>query len=430
MATGNKITEKLEYKTDIITAYDGSEQRIKTRQHPRHTLSYDYSAMEINHALYLRGLMRMRQSDTYYVPMWHDVAYLSEDFVANGKLLRIDPKYLYCFDEVDYIEIFRRDAVETQDNSVNLVRRVERYSEQGISLMQKIDHDLDMRNTFIYPLKKCATQPTSGQEYVWSNGSEVAINYEDLLRKASVHIPYKYQHDYVYDLPQRNRWNIPEQYAGKEVFTKSPEWLSDSSVQLSVDKNVYRLDNETGGFVYDLINRKSSDTHTFDYVFRRQFQIHNIKKFFKRVCGKWKSFYMPTWAQDFPICRSINANDNAIYYDFSKLRQYYQSNERKKSIIIFTKDWHTYIFDIMAYTYEILEYEDNKRIGKLLLMTETGVNIDVNNILMCSYFNLVRLDQDELQLNYESNEVATTTMVFKEIDPPVTLISDNTGGGR
>jgi hypothetical protein len=68
--------------------------------------------------------------------------------------------------------------------------------------------------------------------------------------------------------------------------------------------------------------------------------------------------------------------------------------------------------------------EDNKRIGKLLLMTKTGVNIDVNNILMCSYFNLVRLDQDELQLNYESNEVATTTMVFKEIDPPVTLVSD------
>ena len=426
MASGNKITEKLEYKTDIITAYDGSEQRIKTRQHPRHTLSYDYSAMEIDHALYLRGMMRMRQSDTYYVPMWHDVAYLSEDFVANGKLLRIDPRYLYNFDEADYIEIFRADDVRSEDT--NIVRKVERYSEQGISLVKKIGQDLDMRNTWIYPLKKCATQPTSGQEYVWSNGSEVTINYEDLLIPGHVHIPYKYKYNYDYDIPQKNRWNIPEQYAGKEVFTKSPEWTSDSSVQLSVDKNVYRLDNETGGFVYDLINRKSSDTHTYEYTFRTQFQIHNIKKFFNRVCGKWKSFYMPTWAQDFDICRSINANDNAIYYEFAKLRQFYQTNERNKSIIIFTKDWHTYIFDIMSYTYEILEYEDNRRIGKLILMTETGVNIDVNNILMCSYFNLVRLDQDELQLNYESNEVATSTIVFKEIDPPVTLIKDQEGG--
>ena len=40
-----KITERYEFKTDIITAWDGHEQRIKTRQLPRHFLTYDYSAM-------------------------------------------------------------------------------------------------------------------------------------------------------------------------------------------------------------------------------------------------------------------------------------------------------------------------------------------------------------------------------------------------
>lgn len=412
MASGNKITEKYEYLTDVITSYDGSEQRLKLRQYPRHFLTYDYSAMEIDHAIYLRGIMRMRQSDTYYIPMWHDVAYLKEDFVANGKFLYIDPLYLYNFDECEYLEIFVRDDVK--QIGVNIVKQIERYTPSGIALKKKIPRALDIRNTWIYPLRKCSVQPTAGQQYVWSNGSEVGLNYEDLNLPSKIHIPSRYRWEYDYDLPQKNRWNIPETYNDREVFTKSPEWIEDSSVQLSVDKNVVRCDNETGAVVYDLVTTKSSDIHTFEFTFRSQPQIHNIKKFFKRIAGKWKSFYMPTWAEDFPICRSIDANDNAIYYEYTKLKQFYISNVRQKAIIIFTKDWKSYIYEIMAYTVETLS--DGNEYGKLLLMETVKVNIDLDNILMCSYFNLVRLDQDELQLNYESNTVATTTMAFKEID--------------
>ena len=43
-------------------------------------------------------------------------------------------------------------------------------------------------------------------------------------------------------------------------------------------------------------------------------------------------------------------------------------------------------------------------------------NLSVSNILMASYMNLVRLDSDELQLNYESNDVTNTTLVMREVD--------------
>ena len=43
---GNSITEKYEYKTLILTSYDGHEQRIKNRQYPRHFVTYDYPAMD------------------------------------------------------------------------------------------------------------------------------------------------------------------------------------------------------------------------------------------------------------------------------------------------------------------------------------------------------------------------------------------------
>ena len=141
-----RITEKIEYLTDIITAYDGSEQRIKLRQLPRYSYSYDYDAMNEYQAQWLRGQTRMRQSDLWYIPMWHSPAYLSEDFVEHGKLLHIDSDYMYNFRNCDYIEIFFGDDFKQLSN---IVREVHSYVDGGIRLKKKIDQRLFTENTFI-----------------------------------------------------------------------------------------------------------------------------------------------------------------------------------------------------------------------------------------------------------------------------------------
>ena len=102
--SGKSITEKYEYKTDIITSYDGHEQRIKTRQFPRRFLSYDYPAMDCLEAQWLRGLGRMRQSDTWYIPMWQSPGYLRDDFIG-GKGLYIRFEDMYNFRDCEWIEI-------------------------------------------------------------------------------------------------------------------------------------------------------------------------------------------------------------------------------------------------------------------------------------------------------------------------------------
>ena len=104
-----RITEKIEYLTDIITAYDGHEQRLKLRQKPRYSYSYDYDAMDAYQAQWIRGQTRMRQSDLWYIPMWHSPAYLKEDFVQHGKVLYIQEDYMYNFRDCEYIEIFWED---------------------------------------------------------------------------------------------------------------------------------------------------------------------------------------------------------------------------------------------------------------------------------------------------------------------------------
>ena len=409
-----KITEKIEYKTDVIKMYNGDEQRIKTRQVPRHMLTYDYSAMDAYQAQYLRGILRMRHTDTYYVPMWHQPVYLIENYIKYSKALYIDMSYAYNLLDSEYIMIFNHDDV--CDIGANIYKQVHRYDNEKIMLKKGIKKDLFKENTFIFPLKKCSVQPNAGLQYIYSNGTEVGISFEDLNAGVKTELPYTIWHDYQTDIPRYNPFKLPEEYEGKEVLLIAPQWLEDNSVGLSVDKGAYRLDNETGIFLYDLSNTISYDLHTLEVYFMRHEEINNFKKFFHRMSGMYKSFYMPTWVNDFQIDRDIEASDNAIYTKFDRMYKYYLTNGRKRNLVIFTKDFKSYILKIQSYTYEKLK--DDITYGKIIFESMVGFNAKKEDILMCSFFNCVRFDSDALQLNYESTEVANVTLSFREVNDP------------
>ena len=418
MTQAMKITEKYEFLTDIITSYDGTEQRLKLRQYPRHYLTYDYSAMELYQAQYLRGIMRARQTDMWYIPMWHNPAYLTENFVKDGFALKVSSEYLYNFDECEYICAYFKDSiVDLTDTGRSIVREVNLYTNTAIEVKNKIPKRLQKENTFIYPLRRCILHPTLGLQYGFSNGSEVALTFEDLNVKSKVHLPYTIRYDYYPIDFQYNRWDLPLKFNNLEVFFVEPKWEEDGDNQLDVGKNVFRMDNESGLFMYDLKNNHSYDTHSYTMYFETQGKINNLIKFFKRMCGRYKTFYMPTWANDLEITRDIKAGVNYIYTDFSRLYKFYLGNGTKKHIVIFTKDWKSYIYPVLSYTKETLTINGApKEFGKLMLQSTITTALKVEEILMCSYFNLVRFDDDTLTLDYETNICARVNIVVKEVD--------------
>ena len=131
--------------------------------------------------------------------------------------------------------------------------------------------------------------------------------------------------------------------------------------------------------------------------------------FFNLIKGRYKSFYCPSWVNDFtPIS---NIEFGSVYIDAADTYRYYGSTSRKKHVIVFTKDWKSYILEIMNITVETV---NDKRIGKIIFVSASKIELD--NILMISYLNLVRFDSDDLKINYESTEVANVNLSFAEVD--------------
>ena len=343
--------------------------------------------------------------------MWHDVAYLEKDYTKNDKELFIQPEFMYGFRDCQYIEIFSGDDV-TQCG-VNQVRKVTRYIGNAIVIKQGIKRSMSTKNTWIMPLRKCSIQPMNGYNYVYANGANTTLNFEDLLEKYTIDIAKKYKFDYDEDLELFNLFDLPKTYNNKEVFLFTPSWVQDDDMQLTVDKNINRLDNETGIYLYDLKNNRSYDTNMWEFILREKKAINYMIKFFKNMGGEFKSFYCPTWANDIQPAFDIQAGKNIIYTKISSMAQYYLTNGRKKRIVIFTKDWHSYIYTIIGYTTETI---DDSKYCKILLDRQITENFKLDNVWMISYFNNVRFDSDALELNYETNVVANCVLSFKEID--------------
>lgn len=401
-----KITEKYEYKTSIIASYSGKEQRIKTRQHPRHFLSYDYSAMDEFQAQWLRGIMRTKQTDVYRIPMWQDVTHLRTDHVG-GKALYIEERSMYQFDNCDALLVFKHDD---HLQKTNLAREIRRYEDGIIGMRRPIHEPLDLRNTWIYPLRRCAIQPASDVNYVFHKGTEVTLNFEDLLYKVneSTQIPHKYVDEFQ-PTELFNKFNLPLKLDDKLVFTITPQWVDEGSLSLTINKYAHKLDNTTGAFFYDLISPKSADIHSMDLYLMCREMINNVKRFYHKVGGMYKSFYCPSWVQDLTPCRDIKKEDNFIYTEYNNLYKYYVGNPRQKKLVILTKDFQSHIVDILAYNYE-------DKLGKIMLKAPVGIDIALKDIYMISYMNLVRLNSDDLSLDYESHEVAKTQLTFLEVD--------------
>ena len=403
-----QITEKLSFQTDIIQSYSGKEQRIKVRQYPRKFYTYNYDAMDKFQAQWLRAILRIPQNEIYYIPMWQDVIHLTEDYY-NGSALYVEEETMYNLYGCDMIEVFKHD--DLMAGNVNVVRQVKRYSNGIIALVKRVGQNLNYKNTNIFPLKPCRVQSPFELNYVYSNGTSTSANFEEIMEKPTVNIPYNYISDYQED-EYFNRHNLPQYFNNREILTYTPQWIDDDSVSLSINKNVERLDNNTGIVQFDMLNTKSYDTHTMNLYLMSRKMINNCKRFFYKVCGRYKSFYAPTWVNDIELYGDIIRGDIYFMSEFV-FSSYYKNNTRIKNIVIFTRDMQSYIYTISRYENKTI---DNKTYSKIYLTEALRESIKHDDVLMISYLNLVRLDSDDLELNYETDGCCQVTLSMKEVD--------------
>lgn len=403
-----KITEKYEFLTQIITAYDSSEQRMALRTNPRHYVSYNYDAMSATEAQWIRGILNMQQTDTIYIPQWQRTCDIVEDSVEGSTSILLDSTDIWGFKNAYALMFFSEDAVNG-GGEVYQIRHI--LTNNMVGLQKQLTSKKYIGIDHVVPLLNCYVQPTDSTTYTFSRGTTTVLNYEVLADQNAPLFPSIFDINTVESSDSDLKYGIPTSYNLVSIFRLEPIWIEDISDK--IEKNAEKLDNESGRIFYDSKSASIATTRDIKYTLTSRIDIDNLVKMFYRVKGMQTSFYIPSWLTDFEPAFDIGRNDMFFYTNLNSLYKFYANNNRRKLIIMFMNDYTVKIVKITAYSYETI---DDVTYGKVYIESSFGILIRTRDINMISYLMRVRFNSDMMTLDYDTTFVADTTLSFKEVD--------------
>ena len=401
-----KISETLEFLTQIHTAWVNTEQRMALRKYPRRYVSYEYIGMKPSQSQYLRALLYSKQTEQIEIPLWHAGCELPEQTFIGQSEIRL---------QTDKIWPYRgcRKAIFWYDDQ----RGGDPYILQSLlgdgtlKLGEQMGKIYPARRTTVFPVAYAILQQEDKYNLYTSAHMSMQLNLELMTNEVMVPIPASL--DEYHDVPWQTKspWQtaLPTLYMGTEVFPIAPAW--NGNIAANFTRNANKLDNQTGMIRYDLKSMDTSETKEIEYIGLSRSEVHNLQRFFCRCKGQCKSFYAPTWLSDMVLAADAPAGQNYLLVEFPLFWKYYGSLARRKTIVVFLNNYTTKILSIGGFT-----TNDTGEMGKVLLDSPLQTAIRKNSVAMISFLCRYRHDSDTMITNYETVGIASTAFTFAEVN--------------
>lgn len=402
----NTISETLEYKTQIHTAWDGAEQRLALRQYPRRSVSYDYYGLTASQSQYLRALCYAKQNTRIEIPLWHACCRLTETAYANFSHIKIATVDLWPFRGCSGVEFWHNDQQGGERYFLNAL-----YGDGNLKLTEILESDYPIKTTAVYPVAYGYLQPEDKYTFYTASHTLMQLNVELLDDYALTSLPAALSEKNYEPWGAKTPYQtaLPASYQGIEIFPPAPSWTGDLAANFSRRAN--KLDNESGLVKYDLKSIGSSENKEIEYVLSTKADINNFQRFFCKCKGRWKSFYAPTWLSDLVLTENAPKGQTYLLVQWPLYWQYYAKMSRRKVAVVFLKNGKTKILPLAGYS-----TDSSGEHGKVYLDNPLTETLQKADVAMISYLCRYRFDTDILTTDYDTTGIATVATTFTEVN--------------
>lgn len=366
------MTETLEWLTDVLTSFNGTESRTQLRNNPRHRLVYEIPEQRLD---------KLRSYLTFYggnrsrwaVPHWAEVQFLGPVVVGTTDLLCNTEN----FD-------FRENSLAMLWQSTTNWQIVEIGTiEPGV--LHLTGFTQGYTNAYLLPVRIGALD---GDVQRVSNGyngaSKIAFELSDNKALAET---------------------IPGQYLGNDLYLE-PGLFADDSISSEVTTRVDKIDYDLG--VVDrrypwANNRDQRPKHS---LCEGAAEVRAYRQWLMRRAGRLRPYWEPTFENDLTV-RSVGTVLNKLNIDADDGFQDWE--RQRKHIAVRMKDGSWLCREVTAVA--------DPSFGMVELTLDTALNVPAASILFVSFLGLRRLDTDRVELNWIGNGVMRSTVNTVEIEP-------------
>lgn len=210
-------------------------------------------------------------------------------------------------------------------------------------------------------------------------------------------------------------------YRDFEIFPFRPDWVQAVETTFERDRQVF----QTFGPGAFWSNRDATALKLkMGLTLIGKDEIQTLRLFFDAMRGRWGGFWLPTWHSDLRPASALAADDLVLTVTDSGWGDYWSSRP----------GIGRYLFFLFPDGEEkIREAVGRPGPDRIRLNTSLGRSVDeaeINNLFI-SFFLFVRFDQDALELDFKTETVARTQIIFQtlsheEPDPATTTTTTTT----
>lgn len=375
-----KVLEQISFKTDVLGALSGKEQRLGIRRLPRRRFEMSYLTLDAIERSYLENVLYGWQGRRYAVPLWSDVTVLRSAVTAGETTFDVDTitrdfdigALVFITDGVNYdtLEIsgVTDDSVTTATGSIH-----------GYGLGSKI-----------VPARLGTLESKIGLSRITNQTETARLAWALTADQESTN---------------RRQTYTPVLYRGTEVYNVSNDYSTAIAVQQEFKTDIMDADN--GGFGIYASDPYPRRTYPFSELLTREELGRWIEWMYQRE-GRLNPFWYVERVPSFFLQADVLADDvTFIAKTGGYTQQSFESAARKDIAIKTTGGW-----EYRRITGSVINEDGTETIT---LDANLGVDLIASANPLMSYIKFVRCDQDMFELSYTSTGAITTATTFIDL---------------
>ncbi|MDO5646298.1 hypothetical protein [Paracoccus sp. (in: a-proteobacteria)] len=380
----NRVSETLEWLTDVLRSREGAEQRRSLRYHPKRTLAFSVGVYGDDRTL-LDNLLATHGGRPWHLPLWYDVAIARDINIGKfipcsvGESSRI----------VQGVLLF----VPGKTSFDYRVLKVASVNLSGITLEETPTMPV-LKGTKLYPmtLARLAELPelTAVTDEYASADMQFAIN--------EAYGPS--------DVSQSSA-GLSETYLGHGVLTQEANWQQ--SPQHGSERLIDEIVGEGGSSYHVDVARRPFPSRKFTWFLSGFEGHHTFYRLMQHLRGRAVPVWLPTWTYDLRLVAPTTRTGRTMRVARSGFVLNGGPRPERDHIMIETVDGRRFYRRI---TSAIMAETDVERIGINIAFGEV---IKPDDVLRICFMSLMRLDHDSIEIEHltDLEGMSEVTLTFR-----------------
>lgn len=374
------ITERLEFRTDVMRSFDGSEQRTALRGDSAHWIwAFRWNAGG-NTMRILENVLYQWSSRTWALPIFPQGQALDADLALGSTAINV------ATDNLDY----HANGLAIMHN-LGTPEIVEAVEIESVSPTQIVAKRATTRawpggTTYIYPARTARMTRTPKAQ--------------------------RFTHDHLYGQaefrcaePVTRTPISATTYRGYPILESAPDWAQDPAIEYARKMVSIELGQAPGiiddqsGLAEPIIARR--------WTLATRLDVENFRKFLFARLGRCRAVWIPTFSDDLIVVNTVNAGATNIDVQHCGLQTYVAGDVHRRDIRILMRNGSIFYRRTSAYV------EVNENTERMTIDTALGAVYNPEDFLQTCWLSLFRLDQDGIEIAHWTGEVATSVTVMK-----------------